>query len=62
MNEKSKDVKKEEICNEINNLILEVINRLETENPELFSGVLPCSEEEQALKGKLRKLEVPVYK
>lgn len=43
---------KEEVRNELNELVLEVLHRLERENPELLKSLLLSPEEEQISKSK----------
>jgi hypothetical protein len=54
-----KDFIKEEINKELTNLIIEVLHRLERENPQILQSLFPYSEEEQVSKLKSKKIKVP---
>jgi hypothetical protein len=50
---------KEEINKELINLILEVLHRLERENPELLKLLFPSSEQDNISKSKNRSIKEP---
>jgi hypothetical protein len=50
---------KEEINKELSSLILEVLHRLECENPELLKSLFPSSEEDNISKSKNKSIKNP---
>jgi len=50
---------KEVVSKEVNELILEVLHRLERENPELLKLLFPSSEQDDISKSKNRSIKEP---